>query len=230
MKPNLISCIVPAYNGERYISEALDSVLVQTYLPIEIIVADDGSTDETAAIAAGYGERVRLVSQPTAGPAATRNLGLNAAAGEFVAFLDADDLWRPEKLERQMKRFTELPELEISITHVELFWTDELSGEKEYYKNHPRAEPVPGYTSGTLLAKRNVFEKVGKFNTAFWFGDATDWFIRAKEQGVLIEVLPDVLTYHRMHPANLTRRRSDASRDEFLRIVKDSLKRRKSNP
>ena len=88
---------------------------------------------------------------------------------------------------------------------------------------------MPGYTSGTLLARRSVFEKVGKFNTDLWFGDATDWFMRAKEKNVFIEILPDVLTYHRMHPQNLTRRRSEASRDEFLRIVKDSLERRKRN-
>jgi glycosyltransferase involved in cell wall biosynthesis len=229
MRENLVSCIVPVYNGERYISEALDSIVAQTYRPIEIIVADDGSTDGTAAVVAEYGREIRFVSQSTAGPAATRNLGLGAVNSDFVAFLDADDLWHLEKLDRQMKRFTELPELEISITHVQLFWVNELSGEKEYYKNHLRTEPVPGYTSGTLLARRRVFEKVGKFNTDLWFGDATDWFMRAREKSAFIEVLPDVLTYHRMHPKNLTRRRSEESRDEFLRIVKDSLERRKRN-
>jgi len=94
---SLISCIVPVFNGERYVSEALDSILAQTYRPLEIIVADDGSIDGTAAVVASYGEQVIYLRQANAEPAA-RNLGLSAARGEFVAFLDAVDLWHPEKL------------------------------------------------------------------------------------------------------------------------------------
>jgi len=100
MQSPLISCIVPVYNGERYLKEALDSILVQTHCPLEIIVADDGSTDGTASVVAGYGEGVKHLWQPNAGETAARNMGLSAAQGEFVAFLDADDLWHPEKLAR----------------------------------------------------------------------------------------------------------------------------------
>src|SRR5688572_18418487 len=98
MSDPLIICIVPSFNSSRYLSEALDSILAQTYRPLEVIVADDGSTDATAAIVGAYGDRIRFVKQVTAGPASTRNLGLHSAAGEFVAFLDADDLWHREKL------------------------------------------------------------------------------------------------------------------------------------
>ncbi len=87
----LISCVVPVFNGERFLAEALDSILGQTYTRTEVIVADDGSTDGTAAVLDRYAARVRVVRQLTAGPASTRNLGLRAATGEFVAFLDADD-------------------------------------------------------------------------------------------------------------------------------------------
>ena len=97
MKESLISCIVPVYNGERYLGETVDSILAQTYQPLETIVVDDGSTDGTATVAASYGQRVRYFWHANQGTAAARNLGLNATEDEFVAFLDADDLWRPEK-------------------------------------------------------------------------------------------------------------------------------------
>jgi glycosyltransferase involved in cell wall biosynthesis len=109
MNSPVISCIVPVFNAERYLRETLDSVMGQTYRPLEIIVADDGSTDATASVVAAYGDRVRYLLQPNGGPAAARNLGLRAVSGEFVAFIDQDDLWNPEKLARQMARFQAHP-------------------------------------------------------------------------------------------------------------------------
>jgi glycosyltransferase involved in cell wall biosynthesis len=227
MTQPLISCVVPTFNGERYLAEALDSILAQTYRPLDIIVADDGSKDRSIDVVAQYGGNVRFVSQETAGPAATRNLGLSAASGDFIAFLDADDLWHPEKLTRQMARFHARSELDLCITHAQMFWTEDMAMEETYYRDQPRTKPLPGYATTTLLARRNIFNQVGCFNTELWFGDATDWFIRAAEYGAVMEVLPDVLTYHRMHPSNLTRRQGELSREEFLRIVKASLDRRR---
>ena len=125
----LISCIVAVYNGERYLGEAIDSILAQTYRPSEIIIVDDGSTDGTAAVVARYGQQVRYVWQPNSGPAAARNLGLDVMQGEFVAFLDADDLWHPEKLAQQMARFRARPELDYCVAHAQNFWVPELQGE-----------------------------------------------------------------------------------------------------
>lgn len=227
MEAPLVSCIVPVFNGERYLGEALNSILGQTYRPLEIIVADDGSTDGTAALAAGYREHVRYLAQATAGPAAARNLGLRAARGEFVAFLDQDDLWHPEKLARQTTWFQVRPDLDLSVTHVRLFWMPELIQEEARYRGHRRAQTLPGYATTTLLARRQLFETVGQFNTALWFGDATEWFLRAAEHGAGMELLPDVLTYHRMHTTNLSRRRAHASRDEYVQIVKASLDHRR---
>src|SRR5712692_4526575 len=98
MKSALISCIVPVFNGERYLGETLDSILAQTYRPLEIIVVDDGSTDGTPAVANGYSEFIRYLWQANAGEAAARDQGLKVAQGELMAFLDADDLWHPKKL------------------------------------------------------------------------------------------------------------------------------------
>jgi glycosyltransferase involved in cell wall biosynthesis len=219
----LISCIVPLHNGELYVREALDSILAQTYPYLEVIVADDGSTDGSASIVASYGDQIRHVRQPVSGPAAARNLGLGVARGDFVAFLDHDDLWHPEKLARQMSRFQARPSLDLCVTHVQVFWSSEVAEEGERYQGHPRAQPVPGYTTPTLLARRGLFEIVGRFDTTLRFADAFDWFLRAARHGAVIELLPDVLVYHRMHESNHTRRFASASREEFLQVVKASL-------
>jgi len=223
----LISCIVPVFNGERYLAEALESVLAQTYRPLEIIVADDGSTDGTRGVAASYSDSVTYQCQPTAGPPATRNLGLRTARGEFVAFLDADDLWHPEKLARQMARFEARPEIGACVTHVRHFWIPDLTEEERRFRGHRRAEALPGYYTSTLLARRSVFDTVGEFNPALWHSDATEWFLRAAELGAVVELLPEVLTYHRLHHTNLSRREGEACRQEFIRLVKASLERRR---
>ena len=225
----LVSCVVPAYNSSRYVAEALDSILAQTYSNLEVIVADDGSTDDTATIVRRYGDRVSYVQQETQGPAATRNLGARSATGEFLAFLDADDLWHAEKVERQLDRFAASPGIEACVTHAKLFWVGQLEHEALAYRDNPRSQPVPGYATTTLMARRSLFDRIGDFRTDLWFSDATEWFIRARESGVRVELIPDVLTYHRMHEENLTRRRSEASKAEFARIVGESLVRRRAS-
>ena len=101
----LISCIIPVYNGQRFLAESLDSIFAQTYRPLEVIVCDDGSTDGTAHVAAEYPQPLVYIHQPNQGSPRARNCGIRAAKGDFLAFLDADDLWRSEKLTRQMARF-----------------------------------------------------------------------------------------------------------------------------
>lgn len=227
MRAPLISCIVPTYNGEGYLREALDSILAQSYRPLEVIVADDGSTDETLRVAHDYGELVRLVSQANAGPAAARNLGVRSARGELVAFLDQDDLWRPDKLRRQQERFAARPELDLCVAHVRRFWVASLRDQAERFRDHRLAKPLPGYITGTLLARRAVFDRVGLFDPARRYGDAMEWFLRAREWGAVTELLPDVLLLHRMHARNLSQAEAAGSRSEFLDILKTSLDRRR---
>jgi glycosyltransferase involved in cell wall biosynthesis len=227
MKFALVSCIVPVFNGERYLGEALESILKQSYRPIEIIVADDGSTDGTARVISQYGEQIRYLRQTNAGPAAARNLGLAAAQGEFVAFLDADDLWHPEKLERQMARFQARPELDYCLAHVQNFWVPELIEEEKRFRDHRISKPIPGYSTCTLLARRTLFTTVGQFNTAVNHADDTDWFLRASESGAAMEMLTDVLLYRRLHQTNISRVRAAYSRDQYLLMLKNVLDRRR---
>jgi len=223
----LVSCIVPAFNAERYLREALDSIFAQTYPRLEVIVVDDGSTDQTGRVIAAFGDRIRSFWQSNQGPATTRNFGLDAATGDFIAFLDADDLWHPEKLERQMACFRARPELDYCVTYVQNFWVQELQDEAAKFRDHRIARPLPGYVTQTLCARRGVFTEVGCFNTELAFGDSADWFLRAAERGKVMELLPDVLTYRRLHPNNRSRILAVSSREEFLHIIKKSVDHRR---
>jgi glycosyltransferase involved in cell wall biosynthesis len=231
MNRPLISCIVPVFNGERYLGETLDSILAQTYRPLEIIVADDGSTDGTAAVVATYDDQVRYLWQTNAGPAAARNLGLRAVQGEFVAFLDADDLWHQEKLARQMARFEAREELDMCFTKAQNFWIPELREFGARHRDHPAlGETVCPRSLCTLVARRSLIDTVGDFNPKFSVGEDTDWFLRTLEQGAVMESLPDVLMHRRWHRGNLSWRAfaSDAQlRDARLQLVKARLDRRR---
>jgi glycosyltransferase involved in cell wall biosynthesis len=230
----LISCIVPVFNGEKYLAEALNSILAQTYRELEIIVVDDGSTDGTPAVAERYGNQIRCVTQNNAGAAVARNLGVGAARGEFVAFLDSDDLWCPEKLQRQMERFDARPELDLSLTYLQNFWIPELEREKARFQDHRLAGTLPGYVTQTLLARRSAFDKVGLFDESLRVGDPADWFLRVREVGLVTEMITDILVYRRMHESNMsmqagTRRMTSSMQDAILRVVKASLDRRRQS-
>jgi glycosyltransferase involved in cell wall biosynthesis len=204
--PPLISCIVPVFNGERFLAEALESILSQTYQPIEIIVVDDGSTDQTAQVAHSYGQRIKYLRKTNGGETAARNHGLRAAKGEYVAFLDADDLWHPYKLAQQMARFRETPELDLCFTRFQNYWMAEVAGEGLRYRDHPLSRPSSAYCICTFLARRIVFERFGFFaDDVLRRSQNVIWFLHAAGRGARLEVLPEVLTYRRFHSANLSR-------------------------
>src|SRR5947209_1330223 len=140
--PCLISVIIPVYNGERHLAEALDSVLSQAHHPLEVIVVDDGSTDNTAAVARKY-SAVRYYHQANGGSAAARNRAIELAHGDLFAFLDADDVWAPEKLKRQMAVLEAEPELEAVLGFAQQFFSPELPPEIRMRLRCP-AEPQPG--------------------------------------------------------------------------------------
>lgn len=229
MKPRLVSCIVAVYNGERYLSDALESIFAQTYRPLEIIVVDDGSTDGTPDIIAQYGRRIRHLRQPNAGPPAARNAGLRLAKGEFVAFLDADDLWLRAKLARQVERFSQRPELGYCVTYAQNFWMPALWKERVRFRDHRLSSPIPGYVTQTLLARASCFQAVGRFDPSLKHSAKTEWFLRAAKLGVVGEILPDVLVYRRLHGANLSKHEAAESLDEYLHLMKSMLDQRRQD-
>lgn len=225
MKNALVSCIVPVYNGERYLGEAIESILAQTYRPVEVIVVDDGSTDRSGDIARSYGESVRCVRQDNAGPAAALNRGISEASGELLAFLAADDLWAKDKLSRQIDVLASNPELGLCVTHIQNFWVKELEDEARQFENHRIAQPMPGYLCVTMLAWAEVFRQVGVFNADLAHGNDLDWFSRAREEGIQMEMLDEVLVHRRLHENNRSRERAATSRDTILQLLKDKIDR-----
>ena len=131
-----------------------------------------------------------------------------------------------------MRRFEARPELDLCVTYLRNFWIAELKNEENRFKHHRLSEPVPGYVTVTLLARKAAFERVGKFDDSLQVGDPTDWFLRAGERGLVTEVLADVLVDRRMHESNMsmqpgTRRMTSRMQDSILRVVKASLDRRR---
>lgn len=221
-----ISCILPVRDGERFLEEALDSVLAQGRTEMQIVVVDDGSTDGTPAILERYGDHVEVVRQEPTGVAAARNAGLRRARGELLAFQDADDLWMPGKMDRLEARFDARPELELCVGMIQNFWMDEVAEEAESFRGHRFSEPLPGFHLAAALIRASLFERTGPFDPSLRVGSDNDWFLRARDAGAIEETVPEVVARRRLHADNLTRK-DLASRETLLRNMKASLDRRR---
>jgi glycosyltransferase involved in cell wall biosynthesis len=220
-----VSVIIPAFNRAQYIGGAIESALDQSFDDYEIIVVDDGSTDETAAVVARY-PLVRYLRQANAGIGAARNCGVQAARGRFLSFLDSDDLWPRDKLMIQIGAMRENPAVDVVYGHARQFLSPDVGSEM---KERTRFvdDPVPGYLPGTMLVTSDAFARVGPFPTAWVVGEAMDWHLRAVEQDLRIMLLREVLLFRRLHSANQGRQRRDA-RGDYARILKASLDRRRA--
>src|SRR5436190_13813651 len=223
MTSEFVTCVVPVRDGEAFLAETIESVLGQTYTERELIVVDDGSSDGSAAVAAGYDE-VRVASQPPLGHAAARNHGIREAVGDLLAFLDADDLWRPEKLERQITRFRERPELDVCVTHMHFFWPAHLAAEEATFRARADVD-VPGYGLSTAMVRRSTFDRFGVLDEDRRHSATADWFVRVRDGGGVIELLPDILVDRRMHENSVSRKGIAVSHDEHLHLLKARLDR-----
>lgn len=220
-----ISAIIPVYNGERHLSEAIESVLGQTLAPSEIVVVDDGSDDATPAVARRYGSRVRFRRQRNQGAAAARNTGVGMAAGTFVAFLDADDLWMPEKLARQLRTFEAQPELDMVFCLIQEFVS--VESQLTDSARQPEARQGAMLPSG-LMIRRTSFERVGPFSTEFEVGEFIDWYARAMDAGLRMATVPEELVRRRIHGANQGIRKRHLYQREYLRVLKKTRDRRRT--
>lgn len=218
--PPLVSVIIPVYNGERYLGAAIESVQAQSGHVLEIIVVDDGSTDRSAQIAQRYHPTVRYVQQANAGPGAARNLGVTLAQGLFLAFIDADDLWLPDKLERQLVYLDQHPTVDMVFGQVEQFISPELPPAQQ--PALPTPSIMAGVHVGAMLIRRQRFIESGPFATTWTIGEFIEWYGRAEAHGLRAALLPDVVMQRRLHATNLTRRTQNR-RQEYLHILKAHL-------
>lgn len=220
----LVSVIVPAYQAEAYLDEALKSVLAQDYDEYEVILVDDGSTDRTAEIAAAHG--VRVLRQSNRGPAAARNAGLAVARGELLAILDADDLWPPERLSRQVAYLREHSRDGLVMGMTEAFVTPGLQ-RPAHFPPIADAGPYPGHLC-TMLVRREIFELIGPFDESLRLSEDLDWLARAGDAGVPIGRLDCTLLRYRVHTAN-TSRDQGANYRATMRMLRASVRRKRSH-
>lgn len=221
-----VSVIIPAYNCQRYVGEAIESVLAQTYRPLEVIVVDDHSTDQTAEIARRFAQ-VQCVSQAHAGAGAARNLGAALARGALLAFLDADDRWTLYKLSRQVEALGERPDLDMVFGCVRQLHAGSEWEEGIAKSDGPDLQLMPGFIAGTMLIRRETFHRVGEFKTEFKVGEFIDWYGRARDLGLRSMCLPDLLLWRRIHQTNqgIVER---ASVSDYAKVMKACLDRRRN--
>jgi glycosyltransferase involved in cell wall biosynthesis len=221
-----VSVVVPVFDAGERLLDAVESIERQGYEPLEIVVVDDGSTDDTSARIASLGARVRSLRQANAGPSAARNRGLAAARGELFAFLDADDLWPAGKLDRQVGALVGDPDLDVVLGRVR-YLPEAGSVQPELRWEDPDERTVVNVQVGTGVYRRRAFERVGPFDETLRFNEDTDWFLRAREAGVRIRILEDVTLEYRLHDANMTRART-VQQMSLTRVLKMSLERRRA--
>jgi glycosyltransferase involved in cell wall biosynthesis len=220
----LVSVITPVYNGEQYLAEAIESVLAQTYRPIEIIVIDDGSTDNSAGIISGFRGKVHYIYQVNRGPAAARNAGLAGARGEFISFLDADDLWPADKLQIQIPRLIENPRLDIIQGRIKYILPPEAG--KVNVKFEGPENTIISVMLGSGVYRRSVFDKVGMFDETLRYSEDLDWFLRVKEHGIPLIILGEITLYCRLHSHSMTYNKTLID-FQTLKVLKKSLDRRR---
>jgi glycosyltransferase involved in cell wall biosynthesis len=225
MSEPLVSALITVYNGERYLGEAIESALAQTYDRIELIVVDNGSTDRSPEIARSFGPRVRVHVEPERGINRVRNAAVAEAAGEHLAFLDGDDVWDPLKTERQIAAFAADPSAAVVIGHVEQFLSPDCDPSLARRFRIPE-RPQPGLVLGAVLAPRRVFDLVGPLSTEYSISDGLEWFLQVRRHGLREVLLPEVVTRRRVHGANHSYR-CRAERGEFARLLKASIDERR---
>jgi glycosyltransferase involved in cell wall biosynthesis len=216
----LVSVIIPAYNAAPFLAEAIESVERQQYPRTEIVVVDDGSTDNTAEIATRFSS-VRYIRQPNRGIAAARNAGVLAASGTLLAFLDADDLWVEGKLALQLEALESQSNMDIVAGRVEQFC--EPNCERS---NAEITDAGDAYTAGAMLIRKSDFLRVGMFNAALRVGEFVDWHSRAMNLGLREHRLDAVVLRRRIHGGNTTLRRQDSVGD-YLSVLKAHLDRKR---
>jgi glycosyltransferase involved in cell wall biosynthesis len=206
-----VSVVIPAYNAERELAQAVDSALAQTIGDLEVIVVDDGSTDGTLAVAEGFGDpRVRAVSQQNAGAAAARNTGIAQTTGTYVAFLDADDVWLPSKLERQLEVLESRPD--THAVQCGAYWVDEELRLLSVRRCKPSGDPLldtlrfrnmPAAMSA-LIVERSKLDEMGGFDPSLAILEEWEMMIKAARYCNLASI-PEPLILYRWYAGNRSR-------------------------
>jgi len=202
-----VSVVIPAYNAEAFIAEAIESVLEQTFRDFELIVVNDGSTDSTGEIIERYSERVRCIHQQNRGPSEARNRGIRETDSEFVAFLDADDTWRADKLQKQVATAQGEPELGLVYSDAVLI-DQEGTPIGAFRRRPPRADALEymllynPVVMSTAFVRRECFQRVGMFHPEPTGCEDWHMWIRIASAYKLAHI-PEPLCNYRSHTASM---------------------------
>ncbi|MGO8702930.1 MAG: glycosyltransferase family 2 protein [Candidatus Brocadiia bacterium] len=211
----LVSAVIPTYNYGRFVVEAVESALAQTWSPVEVIVVDDGSTDDTAERLRPYGERIRYLRQRNRGLSGARNAGIRAARGEYVALLDSDDAWKPEKIAAQMSLAgAKGYQAVVCRTSWPKGAAEELSFEGCFFSG-------PGFGS-TALTRKSLFDEVGEFDESLRSVEDRDMMLRLTRGGRKIGVLVGDYVTIRHHPGNMSKNAATMERN-FQRVLEKAF-------
>jgi glycosyltransferase involved in cell wall biosynthesis len=229
--PLPVSFVVPVRDGARYLGECLASIRAQTVAPLEVLVIDDGSSDDSAEVARSFGGAVRCLRQPHGGTSTARNRAIAEARGDLIAFLDADDLIVPQKLERQLACFAADPTLQFCDAYTRNVWSPEIPVAERVID--PRESfthgdgPKPGLII-TWLCRRELFDRLGSFEPTLALGEDAEWRDRVDAADVRCETVDEVLALRRLHADNVTRRRYDDYLRHVVRRSRDRMRRARS--
>lgn len=224
MKPPApLAVVMPVRNAAPFIAAAIGSVLAQVPSGTDLLVVDGGSQDGSAAIAAGF-PGVRILAQSGRGLAAARNQGISAARADIIGFCDADDRWAAGALAARLACLRARPDCEAVIGQMvgEALPGVPVTPQQESRLGRPR----PGYTPGALLARRQVFERVGPFDEGLTIGADSDWFVRLAGSAIRLAVLPVVVLHKGARAASLSTD-LETYRRELLAIARGFLQRRR---
>lgn len=217
-----ISVVIPVYNGARYLRETLDSVFGQTLQAHEVIIVDDGSSDQSPEILRAFGDRLQVYRQENQGVAAARNAGLTHVTGDAIAFLDQDDLWPADRNRIMAEALAAHPEAGVVVGLVEML--DQITVRRAmptYMGIAPREMLV-----GSQLIRPSVFETVGKFSTGVGYADDTDFLLRRGEHRIATHYVDTVSLIYRLHDHN-TSTDNEATRHHTISVFREALKRRR---
>jgi glycosyltransferase involved in cell wall biosynthesis len=214
-----VSVVLPVYNGGTYLSQAIDSVLRQTYGDFELIAVDDGSTDGSADLIAGYAAqdpRVKFLRKPNSGISETLNLGLNAARGSWIARLDADDMMMPTRLERQLAFIHADPDVVATGSYYELMNAkgercgvrQPLPRDHDELARYLKARALLTFTHPTMLYRRDLALSLGGYRKSFEPCEDTDLFARMLDTGGIILIQQEMLTLYRVHGGSISTRKA----------------------
>jgi glycosyltransferase involved in cell wall biosynthesis len=214
----MISVVIAVYNGAKFLAAALNSVMRQTCAPGEVIVVDDGSTDVSADIAAGFGPPISVLRCAHRGGSSAFNAGLAEARGELLAFIDADDLWDDQKLAQQSAALASDLSIEAVFGRVVQF-IDMDCRIAEPHEIKQKSKSFVGVNKTSMLIRRAAFDRVGPFNAAA-VADFSEWYARAVCSGIRFKCLESVVAFRRVHRDNTSRLQREAIEGDYLKLVR----------